>query len=64
MSQLTISSPLVGIALLIVFVIAGKVFRDNWKLKGAHWKRNCIVAGLIATTCFAILAFIPFVPGA
>ncbi|WP_316863430.1 hypothetical protein [uncultured Cohaesibacter sp.] len=62
MSQLAITNPYLGIALLVVFVLAGKIFRDNWKQQGTHWKRNCWLAGLVATACFCILAFIPFVP--
>ena len=62
-SQLTQSSPYLGIALLILFVFAGKIFRDNFKLKGAHWQRNCWLAGAVATACFTILAFSPFVQG-
>lgn len=61
-SQLAITNPYIGIALLIVFVLAGKVFRDNWKLKGSNWVRNCWLSGIVATACFAILAFIPFLP--
>ncbi|MCT4657373.1 MAG: hypothetical protein N4A65_16390 [Cohaesibacter sp.] len=59
---LAISSPLMGIALLLVFVISGKVFRDNWKLQGGNWKRNCWLSGILASLCFAILAFVPFAP--
>jgi hypothetical protein len=62
MSQMTISSPYLGIALLVIFVFAGKTFRDNWKQKGANWKRNCWIAGIAATLCFCALAFIPFAP--
>nr|WP_321457898.1 hypothetical protein [uncultured Cohaesibacter sp.] len=62
MSNLVISNPYVGIAILIVFVLAGKVFRDNWKAQGVNWKRNCWLSGGVATFCFMVLAFIPFVP--
>ena len=62
-TQLTITNPYLGIAILVLFCVAGKIFRDNWKLKGANWKRNCWLSGLVATACFAVLAFIPFVPG-
>ncbi|WP_146006404.1 hypothetical protein [Cohaesibacter celericrescens] len=63
MSLFTNSAPYLGIALLMIFVIAGKVFRDNWKLKGHHWQRNCWMAGLVASACFGFLAFVPFVQG-
>ena len=62
MPRTSISSPYVGIAILMIFVLAGKVFRDNWKLKGEYWKRNCWLAGAVAAVCFCALAFIPFVP--
>lgn len=58
----TISSSLAGIVILIVFVLAGKIFRENWKLKGPNWKRNCWISGLVAAACFGLLAFVPFVP--
>ena len=62
MSQLTLTNPILGIAILVLFLLAGRVFRENWKLKGANWKRNCWLAGAVATACFLVLAFIPFVP--
>jgi len=61
-SSLVISNSYLGIALLVIFCLAGKVFRDNWKRKGDNWKRNCWLSGLVATACFLILAFVPFVP--
>lgn len=62
MPALTITSPIIGIGILILFVVSGKVFRDNWKQQGENWKRNCWVSGIVAALCFAILAFIPFAP--
>ncbi|WP_319484201.1 hypothetical protein [uncultured Cohaesibacter sp.] len=62
MSDLVISNPYVGIAILVVFVLSGKVFRDNWKQKGETWKRNCWLSGIVATLCFLAMAFIPFMP--
>ncbi|SNY92607.1 hypothetical protein SAMN04515647_2878 [Cohaesibacter sp. ES.047] len=62
MSHIAITSPFVGMTVLVIFVIAGKVFRDNWKLGGAHWKRNCWLSGLVAAACFGVLAFVPFLP--
>nr|WP_321982261.1 hypothetical protein [uncultured Cohaesibacter sp.] len=62
MSNLVIYSPYLGIAVLVIFVLSGKVFRDNWKAAGPHWKRNCWLSGIVATLCFLALAFIPFVP--
>jgi hypothetical protein len=64
MENMSITSPLAGIALLVLFVVSGKVFRDNWKQQGPNWKRNCWVSGLLALGCFAILAFVPFAPSA
>jgi hypothetical protein len=61
-SSLVISNPYVGIAILVVFVLSGKVFRDNWKQKGETWKRNCWLAGIVAILCFLAMAFIPFIP--
>ena len=63
-SAIAITSPAIGVALLVVFVVAGKVFRDNWKQQGPNWKRNCWIAGVVAASCFAVLAFIPFMPTA
>ncbi|WP_319530256.1 hypothetical protein [uncultured Cohaesibacter sp.] len=62
MSQFAITSPIVGMIILVVFVLAGKVFRDNWKLRGPNWKRNCWLSGLVAAACFGVLAFVPFMP--
>lgn len=62
MTDLVIGSPIVGIAILVVFVVSGKVFRDSWKLQGSYWKVKCWIAGLIAAACFGALAFIPFQP--
>ena len=61
-SHLVLTNPFVGMAILVIFVLAGKVFRDNWKAKGENWKRNCWLAGLVALACFIILGFVPFVP--
>lgn len=60
--DLAITSPIVGLTLLVVFVIAGKIFRDNWKQQGPNWKTKCWIAGIVAFCCFLALAFIPFAP--
>ncbi|MCV6547679.1 MAG: hypothetical protein OIF56_10420 [Cohaesibacter sp.] len=64
MENLSITSPLAGIILLVLFVFSGKTFRDNWKQQGDNWKRNCWISGLIALVCFSILAFVPVAPPA
>nr|WP_321463096.1 hypothetical protein [uncultured Cohaesibacter sp.] len=61
-SNVAIVSPTMGIIVLVIFVLAGKLFRDNWKAQGPHWKRNCWFAGIVAALCFLALAFVPFVP--
>jgi cytochrome c oxidase assembly factor CtaG len=60
--DLAITSPIVGITLLVLFVIAGKIFRDNWKQQGPNWKVKCWISGVVALVCFLVLAFIPFMP--
>lgn len=62
MTNLTFSSPMLGIAILVIFVFAGRTWRLNWKEKGEGWKLKCWISGLIATACFAFLAFVPFAP--
>ena len=62
MSDLSFSSPFIGIALLVVFGLAGRSFRKNWKEQGENWKLKCWVSGLIVVGCFAFLAFVPYAP--
>lgn len=62
MSDLSFSSPLLGIALLVIFAFAGRTFRQNWKEKGEGWKAKCWISGLIVVACFCFLAFVPYRP--
>lgn len=52
-------TPAVGIALLVVFVLFGRLFRDAWKAKAPGWKRKCAVYGGLAFASFLAIAFIP-----
>ncbi|KZL05115.1 hypothetical protein PsAD2_04470 [Pseudovibrio axinellae] len=47
----------VGVILLILFVVSGRLFKDAWKGQGAMWKLRCWVFGLIAFASFAMMVF-------
>jgi hypothetical protein len=47
----------VGVVLLVVFILSGRLFRDAWKLQGARWKLRCWVFGLLALLSFLLLVF-------
>lgn len=62
MAQLTLSSPLLAVLLLVAFVFAGRTLRKNWKEKGEGWQLKVWISGAIVVICFCILAFIPVAP--
>ena len=47
----------VGVVLLVVFILSGRLFRDAWKLQGVRWKLRCWVFGLLALLSFLFLVF-------
>ncbi len=47
----------VGVILLVVFILSGRLFKDAWKLQGARWKLRCRVFGLLALSGFLLMVF-------
>ncbi|NVK34531.1 MAG: hypothetical protein HWE23_08620 [Rhodobacteraceae bacterium] len=52
-------TPLYGSLLVVLVVIAGYRFRDNWKHQPDGWKMRAWVYGLLAGIGLLILSFIP-----
>ncbi len=52
-------TPAVAIALLIAFVLCGRLFRDAWKTRGPYWRLKCSIYGVLALVGFLAIAFIP-----
>ncbi|AEV39519.1 hypothetical protein PSE_5017 [Pseudovibrio sp. FO-BEG1] len=47
----------VGVILLVVFVLSGRLFRDAWKGQTGRWKLKCWVFGLLALVSFCLMVF-------
>lgn len=47
----------VGVVLLVVFALSGRLFRDNWKQQKPGWKKRSWVFGLISLISFCVLVF-------
>ncbi|MFV0359796.1 hypothetical protein [Tropicimonas sp.] len=52
-------SPLSGTLLLLVAVICGRNFRQNWKAQGPRWVLWAWLYGAAAAAALLALAFVP-----
>lgn len=49
--------PFVGVLLIFAAVVAGHLYRQNWKIEGPQWK--AWLYGIVAGGCLLVLAFVP-----
>lgn len=52
-------TPVTGTALLLVMVLCGRQFRENWKAQAEGWALRAWAYGLPVLVSFAALAFLP-----
>ena len=52
-------SPSNALILLIIFIIFGRLFIINWKIKKEGWQTKALIYGIITLITFFILAFLP-----
>lgn len=46
-----------GVILLVLFAVAGRLFKDTWKNKQNGWQIRCWTYGLISFLSFAVMVF-------
>lgn len=44
-----------GILLLLIMIIAGKAFRENWKKQGSRWIMKSWLYGILSGISFLII---------
>jgi hypothetical protein len=44
-----------GIILLLIMIIAGKAFRENWKKQGSNWVMKSWLYGILSGISFLII---------
>jgi hypothetical protein len=52
-------SPLAGIVLLLVMILSGRAFRQNWKAQAVGWQKRAWIYGLPSAISFLTLALVP-----
>ena len=56
-------TPVTGVMLLLVMVICGRQFRENWKAQDKGWQQRAWMYGLPVLVSFIALAFVPLDAG-
>lgn len=58
MSDLTLN-PVSGVSLLLVMLICGRQFRENWKAQAEGWQRRAWFWGVPVVLSFGLMVFVP-----
>lgn len=53
-------SPAVAVALFVVAVVAGTLYRSVWKTEGPRWQ--LWLFGVVAALCLLTVGFVPLAP--